>query len=175
MTRRSVRIQRQLAAGLALALGLALFAPGVRAQDGETTVRPMVVPDGLMSRWTPPRTVLPPDPDRDHFYYGKKWANAPSTKPNWPCTSGLYGLNYTDRCTTCYAPYFFGTPGGNNAEPCCEKVKFRLIGNFVHPWRPVGGYYSGGCATPIYDLDPIVPGPGLFPWSWIQKRQHMGG
>jgi hypothetical protein len=176
MTRRSARPIQALALALA---GLAAFAPRAQAQRPA----PPVVPDlpyeyqrsGLMSRWAPPRTVLPHDKDRDHFYYGKKWQDFPTTKPNFPLSSGLYGLSYTDACTKSYAPYFFGYPGGDNSAPCCEPVRFRLLGNFVHPWRPVGGYYSGGSAVPIYDLDPIAPGPGLFPWTFIAKRQHQGG
>lgn len=171
------RPSRSTRIALALGLGLALFglAAPATAQQPRPVLPPGVPSDGLSSRYIPPRTVLPPDPDRDHFYFGRRWGDRPPTHPNYPCTSGLYGLDLPDRCTACYAPYFTGRPGGTTADDCCKPVHFRVLNNFLHPWRPVGGYYAGGCAVPIYDLDPLVAGPGPFPFPRFYKRQHQGG
>ncbi len=183
MTPRSVRStpsrRRWWGLALALTLGLAsLVAPATPARaQGVQPIFPNVNQrSGLLTRYTPEiRSNLPPDPDRDQFYLGRRWGEPSPKHPNLFCNSGLYGLQYKNQCTACYSPYFSGSPGGTTAPGCCEPVRFRVLSNFVHPWRPVGGYYSGGCAVPIYDLDPFVPGPGRFPFPWLYKRQHQGG
>ncbi len=165
---------------MALALTLTLLANATRSHAQEPSRSAVDAHRGparrlFASRYVPPRTVLPPDPDRDYFFFGRRWSDRLPTFPNFICTSGLYGLPLTTRCTATYAPYFAGTPGGSTAGICCQPVHLRVLNNFVHPWRPVGGYYSGGCAVPIYDLDPVVPGPGPFPFPYLYKRQHQGG
>lgn len=163
-------------AALGFGLGLLICTAPSQAQQTPRPPRPAGPQlDGYSSRFVPPRTVLPPDPDRDHFYFGRRWNDRLPTHPNFLCTSGLYGLPLPDRCVATYAPYFTGRPGGSTAGICCQPVHFRYLNNFLHPWRPVGGYYDGGAAVPIYDLDPLTPGPGPFPFPNIYKRQHQGG
>ncbi len=174
MTRRTAR-NRTALLGLGLGLALLLAPSAARAQIGQPILPTEDQRSGLLTRWIAPPSFLPPDPDRDYLYWGKKWGDRLPTRPNWPLTSGLYGQRFTNACTATYSPYFWGTPGGSTAGECCQPVHPRIIGNFVHPWRPVGGYYSGGAATPIYDLDPIAPGPGPFPFPLLYKRQHQGG
>lgn len=174
---RPSRFIRLTAFGVGLSLGLlALAQPSLAQSESPRPPRPAGPQlDGYSSRFIPPRTVLPPDRNRDHFYYGKRWGDRAPRFPNWICTSGLYGLPLPGGCTVSFAPYFQGTPGGSMAGKQCEPVSFRYLNNFLHPWRPVGGYYAGGSAVPIYDLDPLVPGPGPFPFPRLYKRQHFGG
>ncbi len=130
---------------------------------------------GLLTRQAAIMPTLPPDPDRDSFY-GTRWGDHHGpTHPNSPFTGGLYGLKYKNQCVASYNPYFRGTCGGSTAGPCCEPVEHRAVGNIVHPWRPVGGYYAGGSAVPIYDLDPLVPGPGVWPFPRLFFHQRQGG
>ena len=121
---------------------------------------------------------LPPDPKRDTFYNGTRWAdNSIVTPPNLLCHGGLYGLPLTTDCVQSERPYFFGYTGRSNYNSkCCQPPRpvHRLVENFIHPFRPVGMYYAGGSYVPIYDLDPLVTGPGPFPWPVFLKRP-IGG
>jgi hypothetical protein len=124
---------------------------------------------GLISRFTPVPEMLPHDHYRDSFYR-TRWADRPQfLLPNWLCHNGLYGLSWQAKCTECYQPYFFGSPGQSTLNPNCRRVPplFRGITNITHPFKPVGMYYSGGCYVPLYDLDPLVTGPGPNPWLWF--------
>lgn len=181
MVRLSRLTERSLLLVPALIGLAALFTPGTaRAQIfGVQGGRPALLREeersGLLTRQAAIMPTLPPDKDRDSFY-GTRWGDHHGpTHPNSPFTSGLYGLRYTNQCTAGYHPYFRGACGGSTAGECCKPVENRLIGNFVHPWRPVGGYYSGGVAAPIYDLDPIVPGPGVWPFPRLFFHQPQGG
>ena len=159
------------AAKLALAgfLTLAALASTARAQIPRPPVMP---PTGVTFRHVPIVPKLPPDPKRDQFF-DTRWAdNPPSTKHvNNPLDGGLYGRRYRSDCTSCVSPYFRGRAGdGKLCLDCAPGPKgSRLLGNFVHPFRPVGSYYAGGCYVPIYDLDPVVTGPGPFPWPHFFK------
>ena len=128
---------------------------------------------GVITRHMPIQPNLPHDPDRDDFYQTRR-GDQPVTRPNWINTSGLYGLPLKGDCTVSFSPYFNGTPGGCYG-PDCQPVKHRIVNNFLHPFKPVSQYYSGGSYVPVYDLDPMVPGPGPFPWSFMYHRQPMGG
>ncbi len=130
--------------------------------------------NGLITRYAPVQPKLPHDPDRDDYYITRR-VDHPPRLPNSPFTSGLYGLRFPDNCVECYSPYFRGYPGQSSVTPDCKPPHPRIIMNFFHPWRPVGAYYDGGGYSPIYDLDPISPGPGPFPWQWIYHRQMPGG
>lgn len=171
-----------LSLGLALGLTSAARAQGPGPVPEPTPAAGIFVPNeeayksGLLTRYTPAPAVLPHDKDRDRWY-NTRWGDyLPDLKhPNFMCNSGLYGQRIRPTCTATYAPYFSGRAGQTTSGKCCEPVRFRVISNFFHPWRPVGGFYHGGAASPIYDLDPFAPGPGPFPYPWLYKRQHQGG
>jgi hypothetical protein len=154
-------------------LGLAA-APTVHAQ------RPPALPDttqrsGLITRFSPVVGKLPYDRDRDE-YFVTRWAEPNLEHPNWLGDSGLYGLKWNQACTSCRAPYFRGYPGPGCVDGNCKPApkSHRIWDNFIHPWRPVGYYYAGGCSVPVYDLDPLVTGPGPFPWPVFFKRPTGG-
>ena len=129
---------------------------------------------GLITRSTPIVPNLPYDKRRDQ-YFNTRWANSPVMKyPNYPCTSGLYGLRWGTPCTACFSPYFTGSPGTSTIGPDCARPRFRVLTNFVHPFKPVCHYYANGCYVPVYDLDPTVPGPGPFPIG-VFWRRCLGG
>ncbi len=141
--------------------------------------RPLVPPpDGPSFRYIPILPHLPPDPKRDQFF-DTRWADKPpsTTHVNNFRNGGLYGRRFRHDCTTCVPAYrTLGVPGGNATGPGCEPGPkgSRLLGNFLHPFQPVGSYYAGGCYVPIYDLDPVVSGPGPFPWPHFWKRPTGG-
>lgn len=156
-------------------IGLALMATCAQAQ----TPRPLVPTEarrsGLITRHMPITPHLPHDRDRDDFYQTRRNDDPPDfDHPNCMLNQGLYGLPLKDDCTVSFRPYFWGSPGGTYG-PNCEKVHWRLVGNVIHPWRPVYYYYSGGSYTPVYDLDPLVAGPGPFPFPLLYKKQRQGG
>jgi hypothetical protein len=159
------------------ALLAAFAAVGLARSAHAQTPRPLLPNEaersGILTRHIPITPHLPHDPDRDDFYLTRR-ADAPPHKPNCMLTSGLYGLPLKCDCTVSFRPYFWGSPGGNYG-PDCEKVNCRLFGNFLHPWRPVYHYYSGGSYVPVYDLDPICPGPGPFPFPRLYHKQKQGG
>ncbi len=133
---------------------------------------------GLLQRWTPIDPHLPPDPRRDQWY-DTRWGDPPNLRPhpNSYFNGGLYGLKWKDADTVSYAPYFYGTPGQNTMRPESQPRHniFRLPRNLLHPFRPVGMYYDQGSYVPVYDLDPLVPGPGAWPWPFFQKLTAVGG
>lgn len=156
---------------LSLALVLAcgtLWATTASAQVPEPVVRDVNQRSGLLTRFTPVGRTLPPDADRDQWY-DTYWGDHPKGDGHINCykNGGLYGLQYGNRCTASVYPFFRGAPGASTICSDCEPPKhelIRLYDNFLHPWRPVGMYYQKGSYVPIYDLDPIVPGPGPFPF-----------
>lgn len=160
------------------AVGLALILAGsvapARAQG--PAVADTARRSGLVSRYVPIVPYLPPDRDRNTFYY-TRWDDKPTVHcPNSPCHNGLYGRPWKQDCTQCFAPSFHGIPGQNSLGPHCPPCHpvFRLVQNLAHPFKPVGYYYSGGCYSPIYDLDPLVVGPGPYPWPWFCKKPTGG-
>jgi hypothetical protein len=176
MSRRMPGIRGVRGPGLAAALALLALSATARAQQA---IRPAMPGDaqrsGVMTRHIPIQPLLPHDVDRDDFYQTRRGDKPPSpTHPNCLCNSGLYGLPLKSDCAVSFHPYFWGKPGGTYG-PQCEKVHWRLVGNFLHPCRPVYYYYQGGSYSPVYDLDPIAPGPGPFPFPLLYKRQHQGG
>jgi hypothetical protein len=123
---------------------------------------------GLIDRFLPPiNGNLPQDCQRDIFY-DTRWANNPKIRPFVNCYihNGIYGLYWPGECTECNYPNFRGSPGKSTITPDCKihTPASRWVQNFVHPFKPVGMYYQNGCYSPIYDLDPLVAGPGPFPW-----------
>ena len=169
---------RRFMRSIRLGLGLALLLGGgaARAQVPLPRVPVGAGRSGLISRFVPIVPHLPPDDDRDNFY-GTRWGDEPpGERINSRKDGGLYGRTYKSRCTSCYYPYFHGSPGrgplGPDCEPC-PKV-FRAVTNIVHPFRPVCHYYAGGCYVPVYDLDPLIPGPGPSPWPFFCKGATGG-
>ena len=120
--------------------------------------------------------MLPPDARRD-FFYTTFWNDKSKiTLPNSIHGSGLYGKRYEDRANASYYPYFQGSPGQNTLTPKSRPVRpiVRTVDNIAHPWRPVGYYYAAGSYVPVYDLDPVAPGPGPFPWRFFLRRPTGG-
>jgi hypothetical protein len=155
---------------------LAGSGQAVNAQVAQPRIADNEQRSGLLTRNIPFPNVLPPDPKRDTFY-GTHWGDSPVRKyPNNPLTSGLYGQRYQPDCTACFSPSFRGAPGVNSVGPNCQRgpKMARFVTNIFHQFKPVGHYYSGGCFTPIYDLDPLVPGPGPFPYPFFISRP-IGG
>lgn len=156
--------------GLATLAALTVSAPA-RAQG--PAIPDMAERSGLLGRFAPvTRNSLPHDCHRDTFF-GTRYGDFPTTG-KWNCIrgGGLYGLALDPGCTTCTSPQFTGAPGQPSANaPGCNpgpKTQLGLLGQkFVHPFKPVGHYYQHGCWVPIYDLDPLVPGPGRDLWPFF--------
>jgi hypothetical protein len=133
---------------------------------------------GLITRYSAVRAKLPPDPGRDTFYRTRwdDWYHPYPRGRNCYKDGGLYGRPLPANCTAAVSPSFRGAPGVSNITANCEPPsKYgRIFGNLVHPFRPVGMYYDRGVYAPVYDLDPLIPGPGPFPWNHYIKR-HLGG
>jgi hypothetical protein len=130
---------------------------------------------GVITRMAPITPHLPTDPDRDRYYntYWQDFAKRPWR--NSPCTGGFYGMPMKDNCAQCNCN-FYGSPGPNGTADVCRPYPkwTRGITNMIFPYHPIGYYYAGGCSVPIYDLDPLVPGPGPFPLPFFKVR-HNGG
>lgn len=174
---------RTLDARWAVASALALLLAGstAKAQAPQPLIDSAEERSGLFTRHKPnmlPR--LPVDEDRDVFY-GTQWQDRNPKRghiiprDSW-LNGGMYGDKLPSDCTQCRSPFFLGSAGKSTEGPDCEpRGKYhRFFGNIFHPFKPVGSYYAGGCYVPIYDLDPIVPGPGPFPWNHFLSP-HTGG
>ena len=162
---------------LGLVLTLALAASPARGQIPQPTVPEMAERSGLITRYEPNRPLLPPDPRRDTFYNGLRFNDKAEVKhPNNVRQGGLYGYRWPAPCTQSVYPYFYGAPGGGTIGPDCTPWPrpLRLAQGLVHPFRPVGMYYDQGSYVPIYDLDPLVPGPGSYPWPFYIKNPRGG-
>jgi hypothetical protein len=159
------------------ASGLILMTASARGQIPEPRVADLNQRSGLLTRFVPIEPVLPHDKDRDTFY-DTRWADYPQVMPHPNCYkhNGIYGLRWPADCTQCIYPFFNGAPGKSTLGPNCRPNHYlsRWVQNWVHPFKPVGMYYQNGCYVPIYDLDPIVTGPGPFPWSHF-LRPPAGG
>lgn len=166
---------------LAAALLATIAAPAAAARAQWTSPR-AAVPDvrersGLYTRIVPIQPTLPVDKDRD-LWYDTEWQ--PRHPHNWGRwwnswkDGGLYGKPLTAKCTAVRLPFFRGTPGDSTLTADCRP--YGWLGrwaNFVHPMKPVGMYYANGAYVPIYDLDPVVNGPGPWPYFWV-KEPHTG-
>lgn len=165
-------MSRHILRGLAALLLPALVPAVGQAQPKVLDVNQR---SGLITRMAPITPRLPDDPDRDR-YYNTYWQDFPK-RPwrNSPFTGGLYGMPLNDHCAKCNQN-FYGSPGPDATENVCRTYPrwTRGITNMIFPYHPVGYYYAGGCSVPIYDLDPLVPGPGPFPLPYFKKR-HNGG
>jgi hypothetical protein len=164
-------------------VGFLLLAAGLpaRAQMPQPTYPTVEQRSGLLNRYIPHEPWLPRDPYRDSFY-DTRWTDCPDfhpNHPNWFRSGGLYGRRWPGYNTVSYYPYFFGSPGGETtmgpgSVPWHQWL--RIPQTFLHPFRPVAYYYDQGSYAPVYDLDPIAPGPGPCP-SWFPfylKDPHGG-
>jgi hypothetical protein len=169
----------RIALGLA-GLAAANVATPAFGQDG--TPQPLIPNtnqrSGLMTRYVPIESHLPPDPRRDQWY-DTRWGDAPNLNkhPNFYRNGGLYGLHWPVKDTRSIYPYFYGSPGQDTITEESRPVKpfFRIASAMVHPFKPVGHYYDQGTYVPVYDLDPIVPGPGSWPFPFYRRITNFGG
>ena len=135
---------------------------------------------GLLGRYVPIQPNLPRDPYRDSFY-DTRWTDHPDfnpNHPNWFRSGGLYGRRWPGYCTASFTPYFFGSPGQSTVGPDCKPWPRYVKGlqTLVQPFRPVCYYYEQGTYVPIYDLDPLAPGPGRVPnWFPFYLKDPHGG
>ena len=162
----------------ALAAMLTVSSKPAQAQLPEPGIPEITRRSGLLGRWVPMRSTLPPDKKRDDWY-DTRWADPPHERrhPNWIHNGGLYGLPWRADCTASYYPYFFGSPGTSTmSEDCRPWPKlFRIPQTLLHPFKPICFYYDQGSYVPIYDPRPIVPGPGPWPWPYYEQLTHIGG
>jgi hypothetical protein len=168
------------AAALGFAVGvwaLAGWAVPALAQLPQPKIQDINERSGLISRFMPTEPGLPPDPHRDAFY-DTRYGDAPNYRqhPNCIKNGGLYGLRWSGRCTTAYYPYFYGSPANAYNPECCAPwhKSLRYVQGFVQPFRPVGYYYDQGVRVPLIDLDPVVPGPGPYPFPWFLRSPRGG-
>ena len=131
---------------------------------------------GLFTRLQPFNRPLPHDPHRDTFY-GTKYDDRPdSRRPNDWKHGGLYGQYWEPTPARSMKPYFRGAPGVDTITP--DKAPAlglqRWVSGITEPFRPVKYYYQSGSYVPVYDLDPLVTGPGTFPWPFFYKEKHGG-
>jgi hypothetical protein len=177
MMRPTTRRRGRSAWPVGLGAALLLAAAPAFGQVPQPKVPDINQRSGLLQRFMPVEPTLPPDPRRD-TWYDTRWGDPPNrtARVNRIKNGGLYGLFWRASCTESIYPYFYGAPGQSTLTADCRRAprSLRWISNFVHPFRPVGMYYDQGSYVPIYDLDPVVPGPGPFPWPIYYKGGHGG-
>jgi hypothetical protein len=180
--RRSSSWGRQVLAFVGLALALLSPWAGVpaRAQIPQPIIPNVEQRSGLISRFVPIEPRLPADKYRDTFY-DTRWADRPDTHPNHPNVikdGGLFGRFWPGYCTTSIYPFFYGSPGQSTVGPGCKPWHraLKLPQTLLQPFRPVCYYYEQGSYVPVYDLDPLVPGPGPNPYFFpFYLRNPHGG
>jgi hypothetical protein len=187
-TRESVRSNRRATSRGRRLPVLAIFtiaglwsSAAARPALAQAQAPPAYVPDltersGLVMRYAASPDTLPPDPYRDSFYNTRYADNGRVKHPNWVFTQGLYGLGWKTPDTKSIYPYYYGVPGQNTVDSSSRPWfrPSRFFQGLAHPFRPVGEYYSFGTYVPIYDLDPIAPGPGPYPFPLFFNWLHGG-
>jgi hypothetical protein len=168
-----------LALALALAAALTFSGPAARAQVPEPANADTVKRSGLVGRWIPVTPNLPPDPRRDQWY-DTRWGDPPNmtqNHPNYYRNGGLYGIAWKANHTASIYPYFYGSPGRSTINSDVRHVGYleRLPRMLFHPFKPIGMYYDQGSYVPVYDLDPIVPGPTGWPYPFYRRITSAGG
>lgn len=131
---------------------------------------------GLFTRLQPFNRPLPHDPYRDNFY-GTKYDDRPDNRrPNDWKHGGLYGQYWEPSPARSIKPYSIAVPGVDTITPDkAPALGFkRWVSGITEPFRPVKYYYQSGHYVPVYDLDPLVTGPGPFPWPFFYKEKHGG-
>jgi hypothetical protein len=164
---------------LGLALGLTLsWAATTRGQEPQPKLPDTAERSGLIRRFVPIEPRLPPDRRRDNWY-DTRWGDPPNLRkhPNFYTNGGLYGLPWPAEHTKSFYPYFYGAPGPGTLRADSRPVKtfWRPGSALVNPFKPVGMYYDQGSYVPVYDLDPVVPGPGPMIWPFFPKITGVGG
>jgi hypothetical protein len=170
--------------GPAIVLALTVLSPWA-AVPARAQVPQPIIPDvehrsGLVSRFVPIQPWLPEDPRRDTFY-DTRYADHPDfhpNHPNHPKDGGLFGRRWPGYCTASSYPEFYGSPGQNTIGPGCKPWHraLKLPQTLLQPFRPVCYYYEQGSYVPVYDLDPLVPGPGANPYFFpFYLRDPKGG
>ena len=179
-TRKIAPAPRAKSGWILLATVAAILSANAPAKAQGPHIPNMAKRSGLISRFAPTmRTNLPQDLDRDNFYGTRYGDNFVPPGRNSLFNGGLYGQRLDPGCTTCTTPNFYGAPGTPRANcPNCQPHYRTQLGRFgqgmLHQFKPVGSYYQQGCTVPIYDLDPIVPGPGYDLWPFFHNG-HSGG
>ena len=171
--------RRRNASTLALAFALTAAATAARAQVPQPTIPDNKQRDGMITRTIPINPHLPPDPRRDQWY-DTRWGDPPNSNgshPNFYRNGGLYGIPWKANHTASIYPYFYGSPGKSTLNADVHPVGYlaRLPRMLFHPFKPVGMYYEQGSYVPVYDLDPLVPGPTPWPYPFYQKLTAVGG
>jgi hypothetical protein len=161
-----------------LALLLSLTPGSVKAQIPAPRETDITQRSGLIRRFVPIRSTLPGDCKRDDWY-DTRWGDPPNRRKfqNFYPNGGIYGLPWRANDTMSIYPYFYGAPGESTlTEKSRPWPKWaRLPQNILHPFKPVCVYYDQGSYVPVYDLDPLVPGPGPGYWPWYPPITHDGG
>ncbi len=144
------------------------------------TIPDMMERNGNVNRFIPIESHLPPDPRRDNWY-DTRWGDPPNrmtgSHPNFYRNGGLYGIPWKATHTASIYPYFFGSPGENTLNADVKRVGYlqRLPRMLFHPFKPIGMYYEQGSYVPVYDLDPLVPGPTAWPYPFYRRLTNWGG
>ena len=171
-------IRRRNVSTLALSVALTASAAVALAQVPLPKIADVNERSGMVKRFVPINPHLPPDPKRDQWY-DTRWGDPPnrSKNPNSYRNGGLYGIPWKPNHTASVAPYFYGSPGRNTIKPDDHHVGYlaRLPRALFHPFKPIGMYYDQGSYVPVYDLDPLVPGPGAWPWPFFRRLTSAGG
>lgn len=160
-------------------LGTLAFALALAASPAPGQVPAPYVKDptrsGVVFRQMPVAVRLPHDEDRDAFLGTRYEEESQGHWRNSYKDGGLYGRCLPADCTATVYPYFTGTPADSLRPDCVPHHRVaRWWTNALQPFRPVGMYYDRGVFAPIHDLDPLVTGPGPFPWPVFFKRP-LGG
>jgi hypothetical protein len=170
------KVRNPLAALVAIAICGALGGTRAQAQPPRPFVPDITERSGLLMRFASTPEVLPEDPHRDNFYNTRYADRGPVKFPNWIKSQGLYGLGMKVHDTESVYPYFYGNPGTSTVDARSKPGwrPGRFVQSFVHPFKPVGMYYSMGSYVPIYDLNPFSPGPGPYPFPFYFNWIHGG-
>ena len=174
---RSLLHRAPMAAGFAIAATWFALSPATaRAQAPQPFVPDITERSGLLMRFAATPELLPADKHRDKFYNTRYADKGPVKCPNWYATQGLYGLGWKTPATESVYPFFYGMPGQSTVDSSSRPWwrPLRFFQGLAHPFRPVGMYYQMGSYVPIYDLDPVVPGPGPYPYPAYCNLLHGG-
>lgn len=164
-----LRLTRPTLAALGvLGAALALAGKPACAQIPQPIIPETPERSGLIQRFIPIESTLPPDPRRDNWYNTRFGDRPHGHRPNSVKEGGLYGHLWRDHCTRSVYPFFYGSPGADTIGPeCCRWPRpLRFAQGLLKPFKPVGMYYDQGSYVPLIDLDPAVPGPGPYPIPW---------
>lgn len=162
----------------AIALAFAALPAQSRAQVPAPHIADTPQRSGLIGRFVPIESTLPPDKKRDSWY-NTRWGDPPNVRahPKLYFNGGLYGLPWKAKDTRSVYPFFLGSPGQSTITEDTKPSGHleALTRRFVHPYKPIGMYYEQGSYVPVYDPRPLVPGPGAWPFPFFISPTHGGG